>query len=102
MQIKSIVAGAAISLIAGIGSVSADEFSVAETTHNHANEPERAQFELLKHAGEPIVLSEAEMDGVTAAGIGTSSGFTIYSGTATRGRPTEEVSFYYNKITYAY
>lgn len=31
-----------------------------------ADEPERAQFELLKHAGEPIVLSEAEMDGVTA------------------------------------
>ncbi len=32
MQIKSIVAGATIALIAGVGSVSADELSVAETT----------------------------------------------------------------------
>ncbi len=32
MQIKSIAAGAAISLIAGVGSVSADELSVADTT----------------------------------------------------------------------
>ncbi len=32
MQIKLIVAGAAIALIAGVGSVSANEFSVADTT----------------------------------------------------------------------
>ena len=32
MYIKSIVAGAAIALIAGVGSVSADELSVADTT----------------------------------------------------------------------
>ncbi len=32
MQIKSIAAGAAISLITGVGSVSADELSVADTT----------------------------------------------------------------------
>ncbi len=32
MQIKLIVAGAAIALIAGVGSVSADELSVADTT----------------------------------------------------------------------
>ena len=31
MQIKSIAAGAAIALIAGVGSVSADELSVADT-----------------------------------------------------------------------
>ena len=34
MQIKSIVAGAAIALIAGVGSVSADELSVADTAVN--------------------------------------------------------------------
>ena len=32
MQIKSIAAGAAIAWIAGVGSVSADELSVADTT----------------------------------------------------------------------
>ncbi len=32
MQIKSIVAGAVIALIAGVGSVSADEITVAEIT----------------------------------------------------------------------
>ncbi len=32
MQIKSIVAGAIFGLIAGVGSVSADELSVADTT----------------------------------------------------------------------
>jgi len=31
-----------------------------------ADEPEQTQFELLKHAGEPIVLNGAEMDEVTA------------------------------------
>jgi len=39
---------------------------IALTATAWADEPEQTQFELLKQAGEPIVLSETEMDGVTA------------------------------------
>ncbi len=37
--------------------------------------PEQTQFSLLKHAGEPIVLSEAEMDRVTAGYVYWGTGY---------------------------
>ncbi len=43
MQIKSVAAGAAIASIAGVGSVSADELSVADTAVNTG-----ALFAMLK------------------------------------------------------
>jgi len=41
-------------------------FFLTLTASAWADELEQTQFALLKHAGEPIVLSEAEMVGVTA------------------------------------
>lgn len=41
---------------------------LALTATAWAEEPEQAQFELLKDADEPFVLSELQLDGVTAGG----------------------------------
>ncbi len=61
MQIKSIVATAAIALIASVGSVSADELSVADTAFNTG-----PLFALP--AGVATPMSEAELDAVRGQG----------------------------------
>ncbi len=51
MHIKSIIAGAAIALIAGVGSVSADEITGADTTDDTGS-----PFALLKGVASPCVM----------------------------------------------
>ncbi len=61
MQIKSIIAGAAIALIAGIGSVSADEINVDRTAVNTGT-----LYALP--AGVATPMSEAELDAIRGQG----------------------------------
>ena len=61
MKIKSIVAAAAITLIAGVGSVSADENDVADTAVNPGT-----PFALP--AGVATPMSEADLDAIRGQG----------------------------------
>ncbi len=75
MQIKSIIAAAAIALIAGVGSVSADELSVADTAVNTG-----APFAMLDGIATEQ-MSVQEMAATRGAGreilFGTSDGIFV-------------------------
>ena len=71
MHIKSIVAAAAIALIAGVGSVSADELTVDGTAVNTGT-----LFALP--AGVATPMSEAELDAVRGQGAEYYNGLTYF------------------------
>ena len=70
MQIKSIVAGAAIALIAGVGSVSADEITVDRSAVNAGT------LDALP-AGVAGPMSEAELGAVRGQGSPTATWYGV-------------------------
>ena len=99
MQIKSIVAGAAIALIAGVGSVSADAFHVADTAGDTGT-----PFAMLDGIA-TLQMSVQEMAATRGAAVLRPAEFHLddrYVSSSTSEQNTETITLNYGSVNWDY